>query len=150
MTEVLFYHLDHQRVENVLPTLLEKSLARGWRAAVQAASDDRVDSLDAHLWTYRDDGFLPHGTDRENTAAVQPVLLTTSGENRNGADVRFLIDGVSLPADVASYTRVVLIFDGADADAVADARTHWTAAKADGHDVTYWQPDAQGRWQRKA
>ena len=150
MTEILFYHLDHQRVENVLPTLLEKSLARGWRAAVQAASDDRVDSLDAHLWTYRDDGFLPHGTDRENTAAVQPVLLTTSGENRNGADVRFLIDGVSLPADVASYTRVVLIFDGADADAVADARTHWTAAKADGHDVTYWQPDAQGRWQRKA
>ena len=150
MTEILFYHLDHQRVENVLPTLLEKSLARGWRAAVQAASDDRVDSLDAHLWTYRDDGFLPHGTDRENTAAVQPVLLTTSGENRNGADVRFLIDGVSLPADVASYTRVVLIFDGADADAVADARTHWTAAKAAGHDVTYWQPDAQGRWQRKA
>jgi DNA polymerase-3 subunit chi len=150
MTEILFYHLDHQRVENVLPTLLERSLARGWRAAVQAASDDRVDSLDAHLWTYRDDGFLPHGTDRENTAAVQPVLLTTSGENRNGADVRFLIDGVSLPADVASYTRVVLIFDGADADAVASARTHWTAAKADGHDVTYWQPDAQGRWQRKA
>lgn len=150
MTEILFYHLDHQRVENVLPTLLERSLARGWRAAVQAASDDRVDSLDAHLWTYRDDGFLPHGTDRENTVALQPVLLTTSSENRNRADVRFLIDGVSLPADVASYTRVVLIFDGADADAVAGARTHWTAAKADGHDVTYWQPDAQGRWQRKA
>jgi DNA polymerase-3 subunit chi len=150
MTEILFYHLDHQRIENVLPTLLEKSLARGWRAAVQMASDDRIDSLDAHLWTYRDDGFLPHGTDRENTAAAQPVLLTTSSENRNQADVRFLIDGATLPEDVANYTRVVVIFDGGDADAVAGARTHWTAAKAEGHEVTYWQPDEQGRWQRKA
>ncbi len=108
MTEILFYHLDHQRIENVLPTLLEKSLARGWRAAVQMASDDRIDSLDAHLWTYRDDGFLPHGTDRENTAAAQPVLLTTcTAKTATSADVRFLIDGATLPQDVASYTRVL-------------------------------------------
>ena len=69
MAEVLFYHLQNQRIENVLPALLEKSIARGWRVIVQAASDDRVDALDAHLWTFRDDSFLPHGTDREATAA---------------------------------------------------------------------------------
>src|SRR5262249_31885689 len=81
MTEGLFYHLDGQRVEAVLPPLLEKSLARGWRAAVQTASDDRIDSLDAHLWTYREDSFLPHGTDRDNAAASQPILLTSSDGN---------------------------------------------------------------------
>lgn len=150
MTEVLFYHLDNQRIEAVLPALLEKSLARGWRVAVQTASDDRIDSLDAHLWTYRDDSFLPHGTDRDNSAAAQPVLLTSSDGNPNGADVRFLIDGVALPEDISAYTRVVLIFDGADADAVTGARSHWTTAKAQGHELTYWQPDEHGRWQRKA
>jgi len=150
MTEVLFYHLDNQRIEGILPALLEKSLARGWRVAVQSASDDRVESLDAHLWTYREDSFLPHGTDRDNAAPTQPVLLTSSDENRNQADVRFLIDGVPFPPDVSAYTRVVLIFDGADSDAVASARADWTAAKAQGHDVTYWQPDEHGRWQRKA
>src|SRR6187200_2791678 len=108
MTEVLFYHLDNQRIEAVLPALLEKSLARGWRVAVQTASDDRIDSLDAHLWTYRDDSFLPHGTDRDNSAAAQPVLLTSSDGNPNGADVRFLIDGVPLPEDISGYARVVL------------------------------------------
>ena len=76
MTEILFYHLQGQKLENVLPALLEKSLERGWRVVVQGSIEERIEALDAHLWTYRDDGFLPHGTWRESEAAQQPVLLT--------------------------------------------------------------------------
>lgn len=150
MTEVLFYHLQHQPLERVLPTLIEKSLERGWRIVVQAGSDERVEALDAHLWTYRDDTFLPHGTYREADAAAQPVLITVHEHNPNAAQVRFLVDGVPLPADAQSYERLVLLFDGGDEDAVAQARERWTVAKAAGFGVTYWQPDEQGRWQRKA
>jgi DNA polymerase-3 subunit chi len=149
MTEVLFYHLQEQPIEKVLPNLLERSLERGWRAVVQAASDDRVDALDAHLWTFSDDSFLPHGTDREATAAEQPIVLTVGDENPNGASVRFLIDGAPVPTDAGSYQRLVLLFDGGDPEAVAAARERWTAAKAQGFDVTYWQTDERGRWQRK-
>jgi DNA polymerase-3 subunit chi len=148
MTEVLFYHLTNQPLDRALPGLLERSLERGWRVAVQAASDERIDALDAHLWTYRDDSFLPHGTWRDSEAAAQPILLTLSPENINGANVRFLIDGTALPADAQSYQRIVLIFDGDDPDAVAAARASWTDAKGRGFDVTYWQPDEQGRWRK--
>ena len=150
MTELLFYHLHRQPIEKVLPALLEKSLERGWRVVVQAATDERVDALDAHLWTYRDDGFLPHGTAKETEAAMQPVLLTTGDDNPNGANVRFLIDGAAVPEDAASYQRIVLLFDGEDEDAVAAARARWSEAKAKGFDVTYWQPDEHGRWKQKA
>ncbi len=150
MTELLFYHLQRQRVDKVRPTLLEKSLERGWRVVVQSSSEERVEALDAHLWTYRDDGFLPHGTWRDTAAVEQPVLLTTEGDNPNAAEVRFLIDRAPVPADAAAYRRIVLLFDGEDEDAVAEARERWSAAKAQGHDVTYWQPDEQGRWQRRA
>ena len=150
MTEVLFYHLQGQSLDKVLPTLLERSLQRGWRVVVQAASEERVEALDAHLWTYRDDSFLPHGTWRAAEAARQPILLTLDEGNPNAADVRFLVDGADLPADAARYERIVLIFDGDDPDAVAAARTRWSDAKAQNFDVTYWQPDKQGRWQRKA
>ena len=149
MTEVLFYHLQEQPIEKVLPNLLERSLERGWRAVVQAASDDRVDALDAHLWTFSDDSFLPHATDREPTAAEQPIVLTVGADNPNGASVRFLIDGAPVPADAGSYQRLVLLFDGGDPEAVAAARERWTAAKAQGFDVTYWQTDERGRWQRR-
>ena len=149
MTELLFYHLQHQPIERVLPALLEKSLERGWRVVVQAASEERVGALDAHLWTFRDDSFLPHGTWRESEASMQPILLTINDDNPNGANVRFLLDGAPVPADADAYERVVLVFDGEDPDAVAAARARWSEAKARGFEVTYWQPDEAGRWQRK-
>jgi DNA polymerase-3 subunit chi len=150
MSEMLFYHLQRQPIERVLPSLLEKSLERGWRVVVQAASEERVEALDAHLWTFRENSFLPHGTWREAEACEQPVLLTVHDDNPNGATVRFLVDGAPMPANAAAYARIVLLFDGDDPDAVEAARTRWGEAKQNGFDVTYWQPDAQGRWQRKA
>ena len=150
MTEMLFYHLQRQPLERVLPTLLEKSLERGWRAIVQAASDERVDALDAQLWTYRENSFLPHGTYRESEAALQPILLTVHDHNPNGAHIRFLIDGAPVPQDAASYQRILLLFDGEDDEAVAAARTRWSEAKEQGFEVTYWQCDENGRWEKKA
>ena len=148
MTEVLFYHLQNMALENVLPPLLEKSLERGWRVVVQASSEERIEALDAHLWTFRDDSFLPHGTWREAEARSQPILLTVNPDNPNGAVVRFLIEGAMIPGDAEAYQRIVLIFDGEDPDAVAAARERWRESKAKGFDVTYWQTDGEGRWQR--
>jgi len=149
MTEILFYHLRGQTPEQVLPALLQKSLERGWRAVIQASSPERLEALDAHLWTWRDDAFLPHGTWREAQAAEQPVLLTLHEDNPNGAVVRFLIEGAPMPGDAAAYQRVVLLFDGEDPEALASARTRWTEAKSAGFEVTYWQTDEKGTWRRQ-
>jgi DNA polymerase III subunit chi len=148
MTEILFYHLLRQPLERVLPTLIEKSLERGWRVAVQAGSPERVEALDAHLWTFRDDSFLPHGDWRDPHAHEHSVLLMAGDGNLNSAAVRFLVDGAPLPADAAAYARIVLIFDGEDVDAVAAARERWNAAKAKGFDLTYWRMDGEGRWRK--
>lgn len=149
MTELLFYHLERRPVEAVLPQLLEKSLARGWRVVVQSSSEERVEALDAHLWAYRDDSFLPHGTFRESLAGEQPVLLTVHDDNPNRATVRFLIDRAGPPADAQSYERLVVLFDGADEEALAEARELWRMKKAEGFEVTYWQCDESGRWRRR-
>ena len=150
MTEVLFYHLQGQKLEGVLPTLLERSVERGWRVVVQGSSEERMDALDSHLWVYSDDSFLPHGTWREAEAVEQPVLLTVTDANPNAATVRFLIDGALVPADAATYQRLVLLFDGDDEEAVAAARAQWSDVKAKGFEATYWQPDDSGRWVKKA
>ena len=151
MTEVLFYHLQNMSLESVLPPLLEKSLERGWRVVVQSTSQERADALDAHLWTYRDDSFLPHAIWRAGTgdAADQPIVLAVEEANPNGANVRFLVDSAALPADGDVYERMVLVFNGDDGDALAAARSAWADCKARGFNVTYWQADERGRWQRR-
>lgn len=150
MTEVLFYHLKGQTPEQVLPALLQKSLERGWNVVVQASSEERVEALDAHLWTWRDDSFLPHGTWRDSEAARQPIILTLNEDNPNAAVVRFLVEGAAMPSDPSAYQRVVVMFDGDDPDAVAVARARWSEAKSAGFEVTYWQADERGRWLRQA
>ena len=150
MTEMLFYHLKGQTPEQVLPALLQKSLERGWRVVVQASSEERVEALDAHLWTWRDDSFLPHGTWRDPQAAEQPIVLTAGDENPNRATVRFLVDGADLTQNTSGYERIVMLFDGDDPDALEEARARWSKAKEEGFEVTYWLTDKNGRWQRQA
>ena len=149
MTEVLFYHLQDITLETVLPPLLEKSLERGWRVVVQSTSEERADALDAHLWTYRDDSFLPHATWRGGDASDQPIVLMAEPGNPNDAKIRFLVDSAALPEDSSAYERLVLVFNGDDGDALTAARSAWTECKSRGFEVTYWQADERGRWQRR-
>lgn len=149
MTEILFYHLTESKLEDALPPLLEKSLERGWKVAVQTAGVERRDALDVYLWTFRDDSFMPHATEASDKAAHQPVLLTASADNTNAANVRFIVDGAEPPA-LELYDRVVFMFDGYDADQLNGARAQWKKLKGEGHTLTYWQQSPEGRWQKKA
>jgi DNA polymerase III subunit chi len=149
MTEVLFYHLTESTLEEALPSLLERSLARGWKVVVQTASDERRDALDSHLWTFRDDAFLAHSTEHDPHPEHQPIIVTSSPANPNAATVRFLVDGAASP-ELAPYERAVFLFDGHDEDQLAAARQSWTSARAAGHQATYWQQTPDGRWAKKA
>ena len=149
MTEVLFYHLERQPLERVLPQLISKTLERGWRAVIQAGSEERVEAISMALWVTGEESFLPHGTPRDGNADLQPVWVTDRNDNPNGATIRFLVDGAK-PGDMSGLDRVVYLFDGKDAEAVAEARSAWKASQAQGHAVTYWKEDAQGRWQKQA
>ncbi|MDP9808632.1 DNA polymerase-3 subunit chi [Rhizobium tibeticum] len=149
MTEVLFYHLTESKLEDALPPLLEKSVERGWRVAVQLKDAARRDLLDQHLWTFREDSFLPHGTDEGDFAVSQPVLLTVSEGNANAATVRFIVDGAE-PPPVETYQRIVFMFDGYDQEQLEGARAQWKKLKGEGHSLTYWQQTPEGRWEKKA
>ena len=144
MAEVLFYHLEKSRFTEVLPGLLEKSLARGWSAVVKAGSDDAATALDEHLWTYRDESFLPHGRDSDDPLC--PITIVTEGNSANGRDVLFLVAGAALDVSVCEkFTRTILMFD---AEGAADAREAWKAVKATPHEATYWRQSAGGRWKK--
>ena len=148
-SEVLFYQLDRQPLQQVLPSLVEKTLERGWRAVIQSGSQQHLEALDTALWTFRDDSFVPHGTKSDGHAEDQPVYLTIDDDNPNQAGVRFLVDGAST-SQFEGYVRIVYLFDGRDKDAVAQAREAWREVKEAGCTATYWQQSESGGWQKKA
>ncbi len=117
---------------------------------VQAVTQERVGALDDHLWTYAEDSFLPHAGERDASAAEEPIVLTTSDANPNGATVRFLIEGAPLPERFDGLSRLVLVFDGGDDAALAARARRMGAAAQGGAPAYYWQQDDDGRWQKKA
>jgi DNA polymerase-3 subunit chi len=152
--DVWFYHLHGQPLEHALPALLERSLSRGWRAAVQAMTPARIEAIDAHLWTYSDASFLAHGTRADGDPEWQPIYLTTGPENANGAALRVFVEQApvlaSLQTAPSAYQRCILLFDGEDPDQLADARAQWRALRAEGHALSYYQQTETGGWTKKS
>jgi DNA polymerase-3 subunit chi len=147
--EVWFYHLERSALDQVLPDLLTKTLARGWKALVRAPDAERIEHLDGWLWSWRDDSFLPHGTADEPQAERQPILLTTGPGNPNGAQALFLIDGAEA-GELDGFERCILLFDGRDEAATAEARERWRAFKAEGRPASYWREGAERGWEKQA
>lgn len=147
--EIWFYHLERSTLDEVLPGLLEKTRERGWRALVRASDARLLDDIDARLWTYRDDSFLAHGRADQPEAARQPILLTESSENPNGAQALFIVDGSDMGV-TEGFQRCFIIFDGRDETALTGARVRWKTLKDAGADLAYWKQSPEGRWERAA
>ncbi len=147
MSAVRFYHLSRSSLEQALPSLLEKCLARDWRVVVRLSSRQRVEMLNQNLWVAAERSFLPHGCFEDGEAERQPIWLTAEDERPNGATVLMLCEGC-VSEKMAEYALVCDVFSGDDAEALAAARQRWRHYQATGHDLTYWQQMEKG-WEQK-
>ena len=149
MTEIGFYHLTRSSIGEALPRLLERAVAAGHRILVRAASEAEVERLNSLLWTYGEASFLPHGSAKDGWPAEQPIYLTFEDDNPNGADLACQLGGTEATG-LEGFKRVLDMFDGSDADAVAAARERWRRYTASGHQLSYWQQKPNGGWERKS
>lgn len=149
MIEIRFYHLQRRPLAQALPQLLHKILEKGHRVVLLAGSPERVEDLNRHLWCYEESSFLPHGSQKDGNADLQPIWLTAHEENPNGADVLVCIDGME-PAQPETFAIVCDMFDGNDPEALQAARTRWRSGKAAGRALAYWQQSPNGGWVRKS
>jgi DNA polymerase III subunit chi len=146
VAEIGFYHLTRTALPEALARLLGRTLQADQRALVLCPDAERLKALDTALWACPEPAWLPHGTLADGDADLQPVWLSTLPEPANGARFLFLVDGAESSRS-GEFVRVFDLFDGNDAGKVAAARLRWTAAKAAGHDLTYWKQGPRG-WEK--
>jgi DNA polymerase-3 subunit chi len=145
--ELGFYHLTQTPIVKALPKLLEKVIAAGHKVVFHTRDATRLAEWDDILWTYGSKAFLPHGTAKDPYPEAQPVFLTTSLENPAAAKV-IMMEGGSFPLqETDTFPRGLMVFDGQDAMALAEARSTWKAAKAHGIECHYWKQQVDGSWQ---
>ena len=148
MTDVRFYHLERRRVDQALPGLLERALEEGRRVLVRASSDEMVAALNERLWTYDDASFLPHGAAGDGDPMTQPIFLTSDLENPNAATMLVRLSGAETGDADEAFDLVILMFDGSDEAALAQARGEWRRLSDQGRTVSYWRESDEGGWER--
>ena len=150
MSRTDFYHLQSKNLEEVLPSLLNKAYTAGKKVKVKVGNELRVSFLNAHLWTYEDESFLPHGTAKDGFADLQPIFISADNDNPNEASFLFLVDGADLEGlNLEDFERIFYIFDGKNAEALNAARKFWKTLKDTESERHYWQQNDAGKWEEK-
>ena len=148
MSEYRFHHLERWRIDQALPDLLGARAGGGRRVVVRASSDEMVAALNDRLWTYDDASFLPHGAAGDGDPSSHLIFLTAQVENPNGAGMLVLLTGAEAVEADGAFDEVVMLFDGREGAAVAEARARWKHLKDEGRAVSYWREGAEGGWER--
>ena len=144
--DIHFYHLITTPLERALPKLVEKAYGAKYRVLIAAGDETKAEQLNALLWGYAPNSFLPHGSAKDGNAETQPIYIAAGEGNKNNANLLIVTDGSNVDASVA-FDRVLDMFDGANDDAVSAARARWTAYKSAGHALKYNKQTEAGGWQ---
>jgi DNA polymerase III subunit chi len=148
VSEVRFHHLERRRVDQALPGLLELAAQEGRRVVVRASSDEMVAALNERLWTYDDASFLPHGAAGDGDPMTQPIFLTSEADNPNAATMLVRLSGAEASDADDAFELVVLMFDGRDEAALAQARGEWRRLKDQERAISYWRETDEGGWEK--
>lgn len=149
MTDIRFYHLKTQTLDEALPALVMKAYDNGKkRLIIRLADKATVEKMNTALWTFHPNVFLPHGSAKEGKSERQPIWLTDTDENPNGASI--LIAGGAVANDLSGFDLVCEMFSDHEGEAVNAARARWKIYKDAGHNITYWQQTPNGGWEQKA
>jgi DNA polymerase-3 subunit chi len=147
---IQFYHLTRDPLEVALPKILEKAYGQKMRVLIKTESAEIAQALSTHLWEYRQESFLPHGTVAEGQAELQPILLSPELKAMNGANLWVVTDGTEITPGTDGVTRVLDMFNGLDDTATAAARARWKSYKDAGLELSYFKQTESGGWEKAA
>ena len=105
--------------------------------------------MDDYLWAYKDDSFLPHGRDDEPMAEQQPITLSASTQTAEGHQAVFLLGGTDIP-DMKGVERCMVMINGRSEADVTRERQRWKTLKKTGVNLSYYQQNDRGSWEKKA
>jgi len=145
MTEVCFYHVNKLPVDKVLSKLVEKIYSLKHKIVIFCQDPSLIPIIDELLWSYSTKTFLAHATKSDPKPDLQPIYITDSEENPNGADILIAI-GNSIPQFYKSFDRYIDIFSDNEEE-IQLARSRYKTLKQTHEKVKYFKQDDKGIWQ---
>ncbi|CAO5681813.1 MAG: hypothetical protein NEHIOOID_00387 [Holosporales bacterium] len=144
MNEYSFYALKNTTIEKTLPRLLEKIYNAGLKVHVLCQNDDQLKALDASIWTFSSNAFVPHGSiyDPQDTYAEHPIFLSLDQNIVNAASVFLSLQ----PLPLQGFQKIIYFFDLYQ-DGAQLFEKHYQSLLL--QNATYWQQTQAGGWEKR-
>jgi len=115
VTKVDFYILEEGSSQDryrLACRVAEKAWQSGHRVLIHTASLEEARHVDALLWTFRDQSFVPHDLLGQADPALAPVLVSFGTDSGGEHDVLINLTP-EVPAFFSSFERVIEPLDAA-------------------------------------
>lgn len=126
MTRIDFYVLQDTARDNqysLACRLAEKAWQQGHRVLISTQNEEEMRHMDRLLWTYRDQGFIPHAILGKADGDLNPILITDSDDPDNEHDILINLCQ-EIPVFFSRFSRVIECVDKGEQHKAA-SRAHF-------------------------
>ena len=105
-------------------------------------------NLNGILWSFSTKKFIPHGSTEDNDPEKQPILLSTSTEERyNNPSTILLLTPINVES-AGNFNKYIYMFNGNESDSqvLAMNNLYDTYKQSNSSVLKYWFLDASKKW----
>ena len=134
MTKIDFYQIKEEEL-GFTCRLIDQIYRRGHQIYVHTLDKKQAETLDDHLWVFREDSFLPHAL--QSSGVDAPVKIGCDHEPEEHQDVLINLTG-SVPSFFSRFDRVAEVVP-VDENKRQAARENYSFYKQRGYALNYHQ-----------
>ncbi len=139
LEKAYFYNSSQRNVVADISLLIEKLFKKKNRILVCCKDLETVEVIDAFLWAYKEDGFIPHSIATKEKSSVCPILITTDIHKEYDHNVLLALSGVLIQEkDWRKFSRAYYFFNDQENKEKANAREMWKSFSSLNIVCKYW------------
>ena len=126
LEKAYFYNSSHRNVVADISWLIEKLFKEKNRILVCCKDQETVEVIDAFLWAYREEQFIPHSIATKEKNSIYPILITTDIHEDYDHNVLLALGGVLIKEkDWRKFAKAYYFFDDQENKEKVNAREMW-------------------------
>ena len=147
--QIHFYHLTGTDLGKNVAVLAGKIVGAGQKSLILCTKLN-AETLSSALWETHPETFLAHGLSDDAVNADAPLWLVHDPEMNPIQAEHIIITGGLEVADILSFKRCFLLFDGNSESELSAARAKWKNwSKNEQLSCRYFAQDDAGKWSQK-
>ena len=134
-----FYNSSYRDVVADISWLIERLFKEKNRILVCCKDLETVEVIDAFLWAYKEEEFIPHSIATKEKNSIYPILITTDIHEDYDHNVLLALSGVLIKEkDWQKFEKAYYFFDDQENKEKENAREMWKNFSALNIECKYW------------